>query len=308
MSRNVLITGVAGFIGRYAARHFSEQGWSVIGVDQARPENGPLENLSVYHCIQLPDKELIGLLQHYLPQVCIHCAGPASVGRSMEDPSPDFYSSTVLTFEILNMLRVYCPACRFVLISSAAVYGNPCLLPICEDQPLTPVSPYGFHKMQCEELCQEFAKVYGLATASARVFSAYGAGLRRQVIWDICEKVATRNSLELHGTGRESRDFVHAADITKALFLIAETAAMEGEAYNIGSGRQVSIAELANMILRMLGFEYKPRFNGVVTRGNPLNWQADISKIGALGFAPEIQLEEGLKSVLNWCRGELAKI
>jgi UDP-glucose 4-epimerase len=267
-----------------------------------------LQNLSAYHSIQLPDKELSGLLKDYLPQVCIHCAGPASVRSSMEDPSSDFYSSTVLTFEILDMLRLHSPACRFILISSAAVYGNPYSLPICEDHPLAPVSPYGFHKWQCEQLCQEFARVYGMATASARVFSAYGTGLRKQVIWDICEKAATRKSLELYGTGRESRDFVHAVDITKALSLIAETAPMEGEAYNIGSGRQVSIAELANMILRMLGFEYKPHFNGVAPRGNPLNWQADISKIEALGFSPKIELEEGLKSFVDWCREELAGI
>jgi UDP-glucose 4-epimerase len=306
--RTVLITGVAGFIGRYAARYFSELGWSVIGVDQVQQENGPLQNLSAYHCIQLPDKKLAGLLGHFLPQVCIHCAGPASVGLSMEDPSMDFYSSTVLTFEILNMLRLYCPASRFILISSAAVYGNPSALPIGEDQPLAPISPYGFHKYQCEQLCQEFAKVYGLSTASGRVFSAYGTGLRRQVIWDICEKVTARKSLELHGSGRESRDFVHAVDIVKALFVIAETAPMEGEAYNIGSGRQVFIAELADMILRMLGSECRPHFDGIAPHGNPLNWQADISKIGALGFAPEIGLEEGIKSFVNWRRSELAKI
>jgi UDP-glucose 4-epimerase len=306
MSRNVLITGVAGFIGRHTARHFSDQAWSVIGIDQVQPVNAPLQNLSAYHSIQLPNKELTGLLKHYLPQVCIHCAGPASVGASIDDPSSDFYNSVVLTFEILNMLRIHCPTCRFVLISSAAVYGNPCSLPIREDHLLIPISPYGFHKLQCEQLCHEFSKIYGMATASARVFSAYGEGLRKQVIWDICEKISSRKSLELHGTGRESRDFVHAIDITKGLALIAETAPMEGEAYNIGSGRQIFIAELAIMILNMLGLKYRPYFNDILPRGNPVNWQADISKIKALGFLPEIELEDGIKGFLNWCQGELA--
>jgi UDP-glucose 4-epimerase len=145
-----------------------------------------------------------------------------------------------------------------------------------------------------------------MATASARVFSAYGEGLRRQVIWDICEKISTRKSLELHGTGRESRDFVHAMDITKGLALIAETAPMEGEAYNIGSGRQIFIAELAVMVLNMLGLKCRPHFNDILPRGNPVNWQADISKIKALGFVPEIELEAGIRGFVNWCRGELA--
>jgi UDP-glucose 4-epimerase len=306
--RTVLISGVAGFIGRYVARHFSEQAWSVIGVDQVQPENAPLQNLSAYHSLRLPDEQLAGLLRRYSPRVCIHCAGRASVGLSVEDPAPDFYDGSVMTFELLNALRLYAPGCRFILLSSAAVYGNPRSLPVVEDEPPLPVSPYGFHKLQCELLSLEFARIYGLATASVRVFSAYGAGLRRQVIWDICEKMATSKSLELHGTGKETRDFIHAADVTRALALIAEAAPMEGEAYNIGSGKQVSIADLADMIRGMLGFKDPPHFDGIVPRGNPLHWQADITRIKSLGFLPKIELEEGIRSFVNWCREELAGI
>ena len=306
--RTVLITGVAGFIGRFVARHFSEQAWSVVGVDQVPPENAPLQNLSAYHSLRLPDKRLTSLLQHSFPRVCIHCAGRASVGRSVEDPASDFYDGSVITFELLNALRLYAPGCRFILLSSAAVYGNPRSLPVNEDEPTLPISPYGFHKLQCELLSLEFARVYGLATASVRVFSAYGAGLRRQVIWDICEKIAKWKSLELQGTGKETRDFVHAADVTRALALIAETAPMEGEAYNIGSGKQVSITELANMIREMLGFKDQPCFDGIVPRGNPLHWQADITRIKSLGFSPQIELEEGIQSFVNWCREELSRV
>jgi UDP-glucose 4-epimerase len=306
--RTVLITGVAGFIGRYVARHFSEQAWSVMGIDQVQPENAPLQNLSAYHSLRLPDKRLAQFLQHAVPRVCIHCAGRASVGHSVEDPASDFYDGSVMTFELLNALRLYAPGCRFILLSSAAVYGNPRSLPVNEEEPTLPISPYGFHKLQCELLALEFARVYGLATASVRVFSAYGAGLRRQVIWDMCEKMATWKSLELHGTGEETRDFVHAADVTRALALIAEAAPMEGEAYNIGSGKQVSIAELANMIRGMLGFKDQPRFDGIVPRGDPLHWEADITRIKSLGFSPKIELEEGIRSFVKWCREELASI
>jgi UDP-glucose 4-epimerase len=307
-SRTVLITGAAGFIGRYVARHFSEQGWLVIGVDQVQPENAPLQNLSAYHSLRLPDEQLAGLLRHSSPRVCIHCAGRASVGLSLEDPTPDFYDGSVMTFELLNALRLYAPGCRFILLSSAAVYGNPRSLPVSEDEPTLPISPYGFHKLQCELLSLEFARIYGLATASVRVFSAYGAGLRRQVIWDICGKITASKSLELHGTGKETRDFIHAADVTRALALIAEAAPMEGEAYNIGSGRQVSIADLADMIRGMIGFEDPPHFDRIVPKGNPLHWQADITRIKLLGFSPKIELEEGIRSFVNWCREELAGI
>ena len=170
--KSVLVIGVAGFIGRYVARYFSKQGWSVVGIDNSSPENAPVSYMSVYHRVQLPDSALSGLLQEHSPQVCIHCAGRASVGLSITDPTADFHASTVLTFELLNALRLNAPTCRFIFLSSAAVYGNPESLPVREVQLPAPLSPYGFHKWQCEQLCLEFAKVYSLPTASLRIFLA----------------------------------------------------------------------------------------------------------------------------------------
>lgn len=306
--KSVLVTGVAGFIGRYVARLFSEQGWSVIGIDNSPPENAPLGNLKVYHRLQLPNENLNYLLKENPPQVCIHCAGRASVGLSVSEPSADFHANTVLTFELLNALRTHTPNCRFIFLSSAAVYGNPERLPITEKQSTVPLSPYGFHKLQCEQLCLEFTKVYGLSTTSVRIFSAYGPGLRRQVIWDICWKAIAQKNLTLQGTGRESRDFIHALDIAKALMVIATSAPMEGEVYNLASSREVEILELANIILNALEYDGAPHFDGVVPVGNPLNWQADISKLSALGFIPSVPLERGVKTFANWCRAELVGV
>lgn len=306
--KTVLITGVAGFIGRYVARHFSEQGWSVIGIDNSPPENAPLANLAAYHRLQLPDAQLNKLLQESSPQVCIHCAGRASVGLSMTEPAADFHSNTVLTFELLNALRLHSSGCRFIFLSSAAVYGNPESMPISETQSPAPLSPYGFHKLQCEQLCLEFAKIYDLPTASLRIFSAYGPGLRRQVLWDICQKAIIKGSVVLQGSGQESRDFIHALDIARALMAIATSAPMQGEAYNLGAGQEVTIAELADMVLQALEYEGTPEFDGVVPVGIPLNWRADISKLESLGFTPSVPLEKGVKTFANWCRAELVGV
>ena len=306
--KSVLVTGVAGFIGRYVARHFSERGWSVFGIDNAPPENAPLSNLSAYHRLQLPDAALSSLLQQESPQVCIHCAGRASVGLSITDPAADFYSSTMLTFEVLNTLRLSAPRCRFIFLSSAAVYGNPETLPVNETDAPTPISPYGFHKWQCEQLCLEFSRVYDLPTASLRIFSAYGPGLRRQVLWDICRKAITQNPLILQGTGKESRDFIHALDIAKALSVVATSAPMQGEVYNLGTGQEVAIAQLAHIVLDALEAGCTLQFDGVVPPGTPLNWQADISKLEALGFTPSVPLERGVKTFAQWCRAELVGV
>lgn len=305
-SKSVLVTGVAGFIGRYVVRHFREQGWSVVGVDNVSPENAPLASLFVYQRLHLPDPSFESLLKEYSPEVCIHCAGRASVGHSMTNPADDFYAGTALTFETLDALRLNAPRCRFILVSSAAVYGNPKSLPVSESEFPAPISPYGFHKWQCEQLCLEYAEVYGLPTASARVFSAYGPGLRRQVIWDICHKVLTQNPIRLQGTGKESRDFIHALDIARGFMAIANSAPMGGEVYNLASGREVTIAELASIVLNALGCGWEPEFDGIIPSGTPRNWQADMSKLNALGFSPSIPLEDGVRTFAHWCCAELA--
>lgn len=304
----ILVTGVAGFLGRYIARHFYQQSWRVIGIDNSPPENAPLGYLSAYYRLRLPDPDLSKYLQQYAPQICVHCAGRASVSLSVTDPVADYYANTALTLEILNALRLDAPSCKFIFLSSAAVYGNPQSLPVSEDQIPNPVSPYGFHKWQGEQLCREFNKIYSLPTASVRIFSAYGPGLRRQVVWDICQKAIAQNNLTLQGTGKESRDFIHALDIAKAIDTVATSAPMQGEVYNLGTGREVAIASLAAMVLENLGCESTANFDGIVPVATPLNWQADITKLNYLGFTATVPLEQGIKTFTNWCRAELVGV
>ena len=306
MSDTVLITGAAGFLGRYVARQFLREGWQVLAVDDVPPENAPAGAGLSFERMSLPDARLAELLKRVAPRVCVHCAGRASVPLSLTEPAADFQANTVLTFEMLEALRQNAPTCRFVLLSSAAVYGDPATLPVAETHAVQPISPYGYHKRQAEMLCEEFARVYGLPAMSARIFSAYGPGLRRQVMWDICAKALTAKELVLHGTGEESRDFIHAVDVASALHLLAHSAPCQGEVYNVASGRETTIAELAGLILTALGDPARLEFDQKASTGNPLHWRADINKIGDLGFVPSVPLEQGVKSVTTWCSAELS--
>ena len=171
---------------------------------------------------------------------------------------------------------------------------------------MQPLSPYGYHKRQAELLCEEFSHIHGLPTASVRIFSAYGAGLRRQVVWDICAKIIGNQPLELRGTGGESRDFIHASDMAGALLLLAQVAPARGEVYNVACGREVTIAELAAALAQACGVALQPVFNGQHTPGDPLHWRADLSKITALGFSPTVSLEVGLRGVAEWCAANSA--
>lgn len=303
--KTALVTGVAGFLGRYVAEHFADAGWRVLGVDDIEPSELGLEGKVTLHRMRLPNSALIPVLESTPPDVCVHCAGRASVGHSMDDPTTDFHGNTVLTFELLEALRRHAPCCRFFFLSSAAVYGNPVSLPVSETHTAAPLSPYGFHKWQCELLCLEYAKVFGLATAGVRIFSAYGPGLKRQVLWDICRRALETGELTLQGTGQESRDFIHAEDIARALLVLAERAPAQGEVYNLASGSEVTVAELATTLLRELGLGFDPKFSGTSRAGDPLNWRADIERIQTLGFAPQVSLAEGLRGVAQWARAEI---
>jgi UDP-glucose 4-epimerase len=305
---SVLITGVTGFIGRYVADLFVKANWLVIGLGTQTVVNIP--NISKYISLVLPNEKLEEVIKSIRPTVCIHCAGRAAVNLSVLDPSIDFNASVGVTFQLLNSLRLHAPECKFIYLSSAAVYGNPSSLPVSENQSTQPISPYGFHKLICEQLCQEFYKVYGLQTAIARIFSGYGNGLKRQVIWDICYKALNLPELKLHGTGLESRDFIHGQDIAKAIYLISQTDLFQSNVFNLASGNQTTIREILELILRHLNSNIntsniKIEFDGVVPVGNPLNWCADISRITDIGFTPEVSLDHGISTYIQWCFDEV---
>jgi UDP-glucose 4-epimerase len=304
----VLVTGVTGFIGRYIARQFTQAGWSVAGIGTRPPENAPRQDLSHYYQIVLPSQDLAAIVQQFQPQVCIHCAGRASVELSVSDPASDFDASVSVTFNVLDTLRLHAPSCHLIYLSSAAVYGNPAQLPILESQACQPISPYGFHKLMGEQLCQEFFRVYNLPTTIARIFSAYGAGLRRQVIWDICQKVLTQTHIKLHGTGDESRDFIHGADVAKAMLVLAERSPGEASIYNLASGAETSIRELVNLIVaanNSTSVKTGAEFDGELAAGIPRNWRADVTSIYNLGFTPAITFERGINLYAQWFRAEV---
>jgi UDP-glucose 4-epimerase len=301
----LLIIGAAGFLGRAITRYFSQHGWDVYGVDR---DPASIKGLKEYAALELPHPLFDELLTRWQPHACIHAAGRASVPLSMQDPASDFRDGPVLTFYLLDSLRHYVPQCSFVFLSSAAVYGNPLSLPVTEEQTPAPISAYGYHKQQSEIICREHSKLWNMKTSSVRIFSAYGPGLRRQVIWDIVNKALTQFEVRLQGTGQESRDFIHVDDIAFGLKILVDKSPMQGDVYNLASGQETYIEELAALVLKQLDCATPPIFSGELPHGTPQHWRADISQIGSLGFAPQIKLEQGIKEFVAWCRREVTDL
>jgi UDP-glucose 4-epimerase len=139
-----------------------------------------------------------------------------------------------------------------------------------------------------------------LNAAVLRIFSAYGSGLKKQVIYDLCRKLHenANTNISLFGTGEESRDFIHADDIAAGIDH-AITHELNGT-YNLASGIETKISNLANRLRILCKSQAELIFTGESRAGDPLRWQADISKLTATGFRPETTLDVGLKQYHDW--------
>ncbi len=165
-----------------------------------------------------------------------------------------------------------------------------------------PVSPYGFHKMQAEQICKEFHEFYNLKTCSLRIFSAYGEGLKKQLFWDLYKKFLDNNKVELFGTGNETRDFIYIKDIVQAINCVIENANFQGEAINIANGEELSIRYISELFNSEFGSEKTIAFNNQVKVGDPINWKADISVLTSFGYKKTIGIEQGIKNYISWVK------
>ena len=299
MKKKVLITGAAGFLGTYIVREMFENGWDVLALD-ARPKKARHEFGISYKSLVLPNGEAADVIASFAPDTCVHCAGRASVGESVKNPQADFNASVLVTAALLDALADVASGCRTVFLSSAAVYGQPESLPVTEDAKTRPLSPYGYHKRICELLMEQASRLRGVPTATLRIFSAYGPGLKRQVLWEIATQFAENGKAILKGSGQESRDFIHAADVAKAVRLVVEKAPCEGESYNLGTEQETSIRDAAKQLGGFFGASEAIAFEGKQMPENPERWVADCARIRKLGFLPEISLEKGLRGLAEW--------
>lgn len=294
----ILIIGSKGFIGSYAYRYFSKKHQQTFGADVSVDYAD-----TQYFNIDSTNSDFTDIFESHQFDVCINCSGAASVPDSLVHSLKDFTLNTYNVFKILDAIKKYNPSCKYINLSSAAVYGNPQSLPIKESHTISPVSPYGFHKKFAEEILQEFHQLFQINCCSLRIFSAYGIGLHKQLLWDISHKAKSQKNIELFGTGRETRDFINVEDIIQSIELVIEKGDFHAETYNIANGVQVSIKEIAEILLKELNFQGALTFSGHEREGDPLYWVADIKKLESLGYTQEVSLKEGLKKYAEWAKG-----
>lgn len=293
----ILVTGSDGFIGSNMLNYLTEKNISAYGWSRKPSIFNNIRSIEMENM-----DEVMNELNYLKPDVIIHCAGSADVGKSVQYPETDYVGNVTLTHNLLfAMHKLNLKNCRFIYLSSAAVYGNPKQLPITENADINPLSPYALRKEMCESICMYMHKNYDLNIKILRIFSAYGEGLKKQIFWDMYKKVTETGYLKMLGTGNESRDYINIQDLMNAIYLISMNAPKNELIYNVANGKETTIKDVVKLFALELGVkEDRISFSGVENEGNPLNWCADISKLKTLGYEQKVSLQEGIKNYIKW--------
>jgi UDP-glucose 4-epimerase len=302
--KQVVVTGGAGFIGSNLCRALLENGAKVTAFDN-------LYSGKIVFIDDLVDKGLNFIQEDIRDQaileeatkncdVIFHLAAQTSVPFSMENPKEDCEINVVGTVNALEAAKK--AGARVVFASSAAVYGNPEKRPTPETYPTHPVAFYGLTKLLGENYCRFYQETYGLKVVMFRIFNVYGPDCHG-AIYDFLNKLRKNpKKLEVLGTGKQSRDFVYISDMVDALIKAAISPAAPGEVFNIGTGTTTSVAELAKMIVGILGLKDVDIYftGGQAWAGDMDITLADNSKVkSTLQWKPQVVLDEGLKKLIS---------
>ena len=291
----ILVTGASGQIGSYVLERFVDK-HDAVGVD--------LKPCSIK---DLKDLVFQGDLRNYEfvrkvvkdVNIVIHLAAQVSVENSWNDPVYDAENNIIATINLLKASSNV-GVDKFIYISSAAVYGNPRYVPVDEEHPKNPISPYGVSKLAGEYYCKIFAdKIH---TVIVRPFNVFSARMDPNnpysgVIAKFISRVKRGLPPIIYGDGKQTRDFVYVKDVVN-LIEIALKRGENREVYNVGTGRETSILELAKIVMDIAEINDKPVFDKP-RKGDIRRSCADISKARKLGFEPKTDLRKNLEEIFE---------
>jgi UDP-glucose 4-epimerase len=301
-SLRILVTGGAGFIGSHLVKALVKAGHCVRVLDNF--STGSLENLGdIAGSVELVvgDVRSYGVVEKAVKGVdaVIHLAALIDVAESIEKPDLYFDVNARGTYNIAK-------ACKgvsvLVFASTCAVYGEPVKLPVAEDCTIAPKSPYAATKVAGEAFIQAYSNLYGYRYAILRLFNVYGPKQSKAyagVIIEFIKRVSRGEPPIIFGDGEQTRDFIHVSDVVEAIIMAITNERARG-VFNIGSGKPVTINQLAKLILKLMGKEDLKPVNTTPRPGDIRHSVADITRAReVLGFKPRIGLEEGLQSLIT---------
>ncbi|MGD9906498.1 MAG: SDR family oxidoreductase [Vicinamibacterales bacterium] len=301
-----LITGGAGFIGSNLARLALERGHRVTILDNL--SSGHRQNLETVPEAEfiegdVRDREAVDRAAAGADMV-FHLAASVGNTRSIEHPLLDSEINVLGTLTLLEAAR-HAGVRKLVFSSSAGIFGELRTLPIAEDHPVEPDTPYGASKLAAEKLCLAYAKLYPIECVCLRYFNVFGPHQRYDAYGNVIPIFAHRMlrglPLTIHGDGEQTRDFVNVRDVAAANYAAGTNRGVSG-AFNIASGTRVTINELVRLMRDASGLTPSVT-HGPPRPGDVRHSLADISQARTkLGFEPAVSLAEGLGEYMRWAR------
>ncbi len=306
-----LVTGVAGFIGSHLAERLLQEGYEVIGVDcftDFYPRWVKERNLTPFQAhprfqlveVDLAEAPLASLLDGV--EVIFHLAAQAGVRTSWGKNFYDYLRHNIQVTQQLLEAVLENPVEKFIYASSSSVYGLCPSFPMRETSPTQPISPYGVTKLAAEQLGYLYFKNYGLPIVSLRFFTVYGPRQRPDMAFHkFFLALLQEKELTIYGDGHQTRDFTFVSDIIEAQ-LLAWKRGRPGEVYNIGGGHQKELNLVLPLMEEIAGRKAKLRWVEP-QKGDVRQTLAEIKKAREeLGYAPQANLEEGLRLEWEWIK------
>lgn len=312
MTKIVVVTGSAGYIGGQIALQLLDAGHKVIGIDRA-PLPRHLQDRMQFVQADIDSDQALNTILVAMPVAVIHCAGTSLVGPSMKTPSDYYANNFVKTKRLADFVVQALPQTRLIFSSSAAVYGEPVLTPCHEVDPTQPISPYGQSKLMVEWMLESYRQAYGLDYVAFRYFNACGADPRGRhgqapgathIMARVLESLRDTVSFTLNGSdyhtedGTCVRDYVHVADIAAA-HILALTEPVEPGVYNLGSSQGVSNREIIAAAQRMTGKSLTV-IQGAARPGDPAVLTASADKFNRHGAWQKYDLEHMIQHAWKW--------
>jgi UDP-N-acetylglucosamine/UDP-N-acetyl-alpha-D-glucosaminouronate 4-epimerase len=303
---NVLVTGGAGFIGSHLVDALVERGHSVRVLDDLfSGQRANVNSGSEFVTGSVADPDVMSSAVEGV-EVVFHQAAHRAVLRSVQDPLATDTANVHGTLTVLKA-AVDAGVRRIVYASSSSVYGGAETLPTPESAPINPRSPYAVSKVAAEHYCRVFSELYGLETVSLRYFNVFGPrqppdSAYSAVIPLFIDALRRDGRPEVHGDGKQSRDFTYISDVVNANLAAAMAPAKlcSGRAYNVAAGNPDSLLELLDLLAEIVGVEPQP----VHTDPRPGDVRHTCADPAAarrdLGFECEVSFEEGLRSTVEW--------